>query len=159
MPAIRLIQITSSGVPAEPVGDPAEVAAEACVSTAGHYRKAGFAPPWIGYLALCGSELVGTCAFPAIPAAGLVEIAYFTFPPFEGQGVATAMATELIALARSVQPDIEIFAQTLPEPNASNSVLKKLRFEFARQVDHPDEGPVWEWRLAPASRSASSARS
>jgi hypothetical protein len=56
----------------------------------------------------------------------------------------------LIALARAVQPDIEIFAQTLPEPNASNGVLTKLRFEFAGEVDHAEVGPVWEWQLAPA---------
>ena len=148
MPALRLIQIMRDGAPAETVSELAEVAMDACASTAALYRKAGFAPPWIGYLGLCGLEVVGTCAFPAAPAAGRVEIAYFTFPPFEGRGIATAMANELIALARTTQPEIEIFAQTLPEPNASNSVLKKLGFEFTGQVDHAEEGPVWEWRLA-----------
>ena len=59
------------------------------------------------------------------------------------------MAAELIAVARSAQKNIEIFAQTLPERNASNAILRKLGFEFSGQINHPEEGPVWEWRLAP----------
>ena len=118
MPAIRLIQITREGAPAEAVADLPEVALKAC-------------------------------AFTAAPVAGRVEIAYFTFPSFEGRGVATEMATQLISIARMTQPAIEVFAQTLPERNASNSILKKLGFELFGQANHPEEGPVWEWRLAP----------
>jgi ribosomal-protein-alanine N-acetyltransferase len=151
MPAIRLIEITREGAPAEAVNGLPEVALKACDSTANLYRKVGFSRPWVGYLALCDSEVVGTCAFSAAPAAGRVEIAYFTFPPFENRGIATAMAAELIAVARVAQPEIEIFAQTLPVTNSSNSILKKLGFELAAQVDHPEEEPVWEWRLAPGA--------
>lgn len=144
---IRLIGITRQGAPAEAVTGLPKVALEACASTASLYQKAGFSPPWIGYLALCDSEVAGTCAFTAAPAAGRVEIAYFTFPAFERRGVATAMAAELIAVARSAQTNIEIFAQTLPERNA---ILCKLGFELSGQINHPEEGPVWEWRLAPS---------
>jgi len=153
MPVIRLIGITREGAPAEVVTGLPKVALEACASTASLYQKAGFSPPWIGYLALCDSEVVGTCAFTAAPAAGRVEIAYFTFPAFERRGVATAMAAELIAVARSAQTNIEIFAQTLPERNASNAILCKLGFELSGQINHPEEGPVWEWRLAPSPLS------
>ncbi len=149
MPTIRLVQITREGAPAEAVTGLPDVALDACTSTASLYQKAGFSPPWIGYLALCDSDVVGTCAFTAAPVAGRVEIAYFTFPPFERRGIATGMATQLIAIARAAYPEIEVFAQTLPERNASNSILKKLRFELAGQVNHPEEGRVWEWRLAP----------
>lgn len=151
MPAIRLVEITREGSPGETLSVVSAIAQEACASTAALYQKVGFFPPWIGYLAMRDSEMVGTCAFPAAPAAGRVEIAYFTFPAFEGRGIGTAMAAKLIAVARAVQPAIEIFAQTLPVTNASNSILKKLGFDLAGQVDHPEEGPVWEWRLAPGT--------
>jgi ribosomal-protein-alanine N-acetyltransferase len=153
MPVVRLIGITREGAPAEGVAGLPEVALEACASTASLYQKAGFSPPWIGYLALCDSEVVGTCPFTAAPAAGRVEIAYSTFPAFERRGLATAMAAELIAVARSAQTNIEIFAQTLSERNASNAILCKLGFEFSGPINHPEEDPVWEWRLAPSPLS------
>jgi GNAT superfamily N-acetyltransferase len=56
-------------------------------------------PRWWGYLAVhpTDRDVVGTCGFRAGPDAnGEVEIAYFTFPGFEGQGVATAMAWRLL---------------------------------------------------------------
>lgn len=145
---IRLVEITRDGSPAELAAGLPEAARKACASTASVYGRVGFSPPWIGYLALSGPEVVGTCAFPAAPTAGRVEIAYFTFPPFEGRGIATAMASALIELARAAQPEIMIFAHTLPEPNASNRVLQKLGFTLTGTVDHPEEGKVWEWHLA-----------
>lgn len=144
---IQLIQIALNGAPAEEAGVLSEVAAQTCAATAAHYKKAGFSPPWVGYLAISDSDIIGTCAFTAAPAAGRVEIAYHTFPGFEGRGAATAMAAELIALACGVQPGMEIFAQTLPEKNASNAILRKLGFRFFSAIDHPEEGQVWEWRL------------
>jgi RimJ/RimL family protein N-acetyltransferase len=48
---------------------------------------------WGSYLAYDGETPVGTCAFKTAPnAEGAVEIAYFTFPAFEGRGFATTMA-------------------------------------------------------------------
>lgn len=46
---------------------------------------------WGGYIILdeTTGEVIGSCAFKAPPTAqGTVEIAYFTFPGFEGQGYA-----------------------------------------------------------------------
>jgi ribosomal-protein-alanine N-acetyltransferase len=149
MQSLRLIEINCDGTPSEELCDLPEVALKACASTGSHYQNAGYSPPWIGYLAVCGSEVVGTCAFTAAPSAGRVEIAYYTFPPFDGRGVASAMASQLISIARAAQPELEIFAQTLPEPNASNAILRKLGFELFGRVDHAEEGSVWEWRLAP----------
>ena len=151
---IRLIEIGRDGTPTEALSSLPKVASEVCASTATLYQKAGFSPPWIGYLALSGPDVVGTCAFTSAPSAGRVEIAYFTFPLFERRGVASAMAAQLIAMARAAQPDIEVFAHTLPEPNVSNRLLSRLGFEFAGQVIDADDGPVWEWRLAPSSNSA-----
>jgi ribosomal-protein-alanine N-acetyltransferase len=144
---VELVELTVDGVPAKEVGMLSEDATEACAATVAHYKRAGFSPPWISYLAILGSKVVGICAFTAAPAGGRVEIAYNTFPPFEGRGAATAMVAELIALARATQPGVGIFAQTLPEHNASNKVLRKLGFEFAGALDHPEEGRVWEWRM------------
>src|SRR5436309_2440982 len=59
-------------------------------------------PRWGCFLAVdvTTGQVVGTCAYKGKPAAdGSVEVAYNTFPPFEGRGYATAMAAELVARA------------------------------------------------------------
>ncbi len=146
MTDLRLIAILERGEPAEPVELPA-VAAEILPATAGMYRASGFAPPWIGYIAVRDGEAIGTCAFKGAPAHGRTEIAYFTFPGFEGQGIATAMAQALIALARATQPGLTVAAQTLPERNASNRILEKLGFRHTGMAHDDDVGEVWEWQL------------
>jgi len=143
-----LVQIDADGTPREDLGGLPETAASVCAQTAALYRMAGFTPPWVGYLALQGSQLVGTCAFTGAPQEGRVEIAYFTFPEFEGQGVATSMARALIEIVDGSGAQVLVFAHTLPEVNASNSILKKLGFTFAGTVPHSEEGSVWEWHRA-----------
>ena len=121
--------------------------AEVLQHTVEFYGKVGFKPPWISYLALVDSEPVGICSFKAPPTDGRVEIAYLTFPGFENRGVATDMAAELVAIARST-PLSCIAAQTLPERNASHRVLEKLGFRAIGLVEHPEDGTVLEWQLA-----------
>lgn len=111
------------------------------------YKKNGFKKPWRAYLALDGSKVVGTCAFKSPPHNGRVEIAYFTFPENEGRKIATKMAAHLITIARNESPQIQIFAQTLPEVNASTRILEKLGFSKIKSVQHPEDGEVWEWEL------------
>ncbi len=149
MSRIRLIQIDCSGIPAEDIGLIPEVAQQACAQTSALYQKVGFHPPWIGYLVQQDVNVVGTCAFTAPPREDKVEIAYFTFPEFEGRGVATAMARELIAIARAAAPAVTVTANTLPQRNASNCILEKLGFKFFATIDHPEDGRIWEWHLAP----------
>jgi RimJ/RimL family protein N-acetyltransferase len=144
---LRLVQIDIDGTPHEDAGVLSQQAADVCAQTAILYRSAGFNPPWVGYLALQGLQLVGTCAFSRAPQNGRVEIAYFTFPEFEGCGIATSMAKKLIEIAQTTDDQLVVFAQTLPVVNASNSILKKLGFVFAGEVQHPEEGIVWEWHL------------
>ena len=86
-------------------------------------------------------------AFKSPPTAeGVVEIAYFTYPGFEGRGYATAMATKLIALA-SRSPDVrKVIAHTLPEPGASTRVLQKVGMTCVGEVSDPDDGRVWRWQ-------------
>jgi RimJ/RimL family protein N-acetyltransferase len=144
---IRLIQIDADGTPHKDVGILSQQAAEVCAQTAALYSSVGFDPPWVGYLAMQGLQLVGTCAFTKAPKDGRVEIAYFTFPEFEGRGIATSMAKKLIEIAQASDNQLLIMAYTMPVVNASNSILKKLGFVFAGAVNHPEEGTVWEWHL------------
>jgi ribosomal-protein-alanine N-acetyltransferase len=139
---LELIDIRADGAPKVDLGPLSDFAAEACARTAAHYEKAGFSPPWISFLARCDLQIVGICAFTAAPAASRVEIAYHTFPPFEGRGVATAMVRELITRARHADPDVELFAQTLAERNASNAILRKLGFQFVGERGDPEEGQI-----------------
>jgi len=105
-------------------------------------------PPWTGYLAVDRSHdiIVGTCGFTAPPdAEGIVEIAHFTFPPFEGRGHATAMAIGLMELAEGTTSIRKVRAHTLPEPNASTRVLQKLGFDRIGEAVDPEVGRVWRW--------------
>jgi RimJ/RimL family protein N-acetyltransferase len=110
------------------------------------YGRRGYVEPWIGYLSAEAEDWVGSCGFTSPPVGGIVEIAYFTFPGFEGRGIATGMAQRLIAIAEESDPSVRIIAHTLTEENASNHILKKLGFVFAGAVDHPEDGNIWEWR-------------
>lgn len=116
--------------------------------------ESAFVSPWIGYLATEAGVRVGACAFKTPPQSGAVEIAYFTFPGHEGRGVATRMASELIALAHASDAAVRVRAQTLPTENASTRVLRKLGFVHTRDVEHPEDGHVWEWELASRSQDA-----
>ena len=141
---MKLIPIPEScEIPAEiPLDDFLQFVLDA---TRNWYKQVGFRPPWVSYLALENEIPVGTCAFKTAPTEGRVEIAYGTVPGNEGRGIATAMARELIAMARQTDPNVVVFAQTLPEENASTSVLKKLGLEWIGAVEHPEDGTVWEW--------------
>jgi RimJ/RimL family protein N-acetyltransferase len=143
---VRLIEIGEDGWPVEHVQLP-DVARSVCEATVAVYRKTGFVRPWIGYLAEEDGQVVGTCAFKTPPQAGRVEIAYFTFPECEGKGVATRMARLLIEIARGADPRIGITAQTLPQENASTSVLRKLNFTQVGMAHDDEVGEVWEWQM------------
>ncbi len=120
---------------------------EVCKATSEMYSESGFVRPWIGYLAVEEKTVVGTCAFKSKPVNDRVEIAYFTFPGNENRGLATEMAKQLVATGKKEHPKLTIFAQTLPENNASTKILEKLQFKKARTINHPKDGDVWEWEL------------
>ncbi|MEM8944700.1 MAG: GNAT family N-acetyltransferase [Planctomycetota bacterium] len=105
---------------------------------------------WGGYHTIDAGtrEIVGSCAFKSEPTAdGSVEIAYFTYPDFEGRGYATLMASKLISLATPSESVQQIIAHTLPQKNASTRVLEKVGMSFVGEVVDPDDGTVWRWRL------------
>ncbi len=157
MARLQLVPIREDGGVEVPAADLATVPADVLSSTVALYAARGFRPPFIGYLAIEAGRPVGTCAFTAPPAAGCVEIAYFTFPGEEGRGVATAMARALVALARAADPALALCAHTLPAAGPSAAILRRLGFAFAGGVDHPEDGPVWAWRLAPDGLPAATA--
>ena len=112
------------------------------------YEKTGAEAPWIGYLARREEDqaLVGTCAFAAPPEEGEAEIAYYTFPPYEGLGVGTAMVAALIDIARAGDLDA-LTAKTLPQENASTKILRRSGFDLEGPDDDEEDGEVWRWRL------------
>ena len=118
-----------------------------CEANHAFYKQAGFAPPWIAYVAVEGPVAVGVCAFKGAPKGQMVEIAYATHPDHEGRGVATRMALGLVRIARTTDPKVRIIAQTLPQQNASTRVLEKCGFAQVRESHDNEVGRVWEWEL------------
>ncbi len=109
------------------------------------YNRAGFVPPWIGYYARLNDEFVGSAGFKGKPKDKKVEIAYGTFRKYEGKGIGTEMCRQLVLLAIRTDPHIRITARTLPEENASTSILKKNGFILLGTVWDDEDGNVWEW--------------
>jgi [ribosomal protein S5]-alanine N-acetyltransferase len=159
---MKLFPIQRGGVIPEGVGHlPAEVR-NVLVATSELYESAGHVPPWICYVAVASDKVVGTCGFKAAPIQGRVEIAYFTFSGYEGKGIATQMARQLVSMARDARSDVIVVAQTLPERSASHRVLEKVGFSCVGSLEHPEDGTVLEWhkadRVAQQSHAASGSR-
>ncbi|MEQ1929749.1 MAG: GNAT family N-acetyltransferase [Parvularculaceae bacterium] len=145
---MKLIALSPLGAPLTPITDLPRAIEDVLDQTRSLYERERYEAPWISYVGVEGDRAVGLGAFKSAPREGRVEIAYMTAPQHEGRGVATAIARELIALARRADPQIDILAQTLREENASVAILRKLGFDLTGDVLHPEDGWVWEWRLA-----------
>ena len=143
---LELVAIGIDGSLAKPIGVLPEHARDVLAGTVQMYRAAGFELPWVGYIAIEDGVCVGTCAFKSVPRDGSVEIAYYTFPEHEGRGVATGMARALIDIAAHADRGLIVTAQTLPQENASTTILRKLGFTHVGSVEHPEDGTVWEWQ-------------
>jgi [ribosomal protein S5]-alanine N-acetyltransferase len=143
---MRLVPIQRGGVIHEDLGPLPAAADGVLAATSSLYESVGYAPPWICYIAVANDRVIGTCGFKSAPSQGRVEIAYFTFPDYEGKGIATQMARQLIAIAGDMDSDVLVTAQTLPDRNASHRVLEKLGFTPIGTLDRPVDGTVLEWR-------------
>jgi RimJ/RimL family protein N-acetyltransferase len=133
------------------LGEVAGLVADVVAQNEAHRATTGAPPEWGGYLAIdeARRQVVGTCAFTGAPdARGEVEIAYFTFPPFEGQGYGAAMAGALVARAAASGAVRLVYAHTLPEPNASTRILARHGFTQTGMAEDPDVGLVWRWERA-----------
>lgn len=144
---MQLMPIEDTGATLAPTGGATEVVAQVIEATLSLYARRGYKQPWTGYLAVQGDRIVGTCGFAGPPIEGEVEMAYFTFPGFEGRGVATQMAQELLRICRPAarEAGVQFFAHTLPAEGPSTSILRKLGFSNAGLVQHAEDGAVWKW--------------
>ena len=129
---MKLIAINKNGIPAERLEPLPQLARDICDPFREFYNLQGFTLPWTGYLAEQDGVIVGSCGFKGAPADNRVEIAYFTFPNFEGRGLATQMARHLVDIALVTSLGITVAAQTLPEENASTTILRKLGLHLKR---------------------------
>lgn len=114
-------------------------------------------PDWGCFLAVdvAASHVVGTCAYKGAPAAdGTVEVAYCTFPLFEGRGYATMMARALCERAGNRR----VIAHTLPTWNASCRVLQKAGFVRSGETMDPEDGLVWRWEATEENSVASTSQ-
>ena len=99
-----------------------------------YYPKMGFNLPWIAYVVVKENQVVGSCSFIGKPIDGKVEIAYWTFKEFEGQGIASFACRELVLIAKKEKPRIIVTAKTAPEKNASTTILEKNGFVYSKIV-------------------------
>ena len=106
-------------------------------------------PEWFGYLVVEGEtgQLVGTCSLKGPPVDGAVEIAYFTFPGFEGRGIGTEMARFLVERAVTLQDVTLVTAHTAAEHNASTRILEKIGMRLTGEAVE-DGVAVWRWAIS-----------
>lgn len=140
-----LIPCDAHGLPVQAVAVWPDALAANCRATADLYRRVGFVPPWIGYVAVVEGRGVGGGAFVGPPREGFVEIAYFTLEHEQGRGYASRTAAALVALARTEDPRLGLRAFTLKEENPSTRILKGLGFSVVGTAQDADAGEVWEW--------------
>jgi len=107
------------------------------------YTRNGFNKPWVGYFACKNNQVAGTGGFVEKPTNGKVEIAYWTFEEFEGQGVASFICNQLIKISKSTDTTIIITAKTAPEHNASTKILQKNGFAFNEIIKDEEIGDAW----------------
>jgi len=103
--------------------------------------------PWSGYLfaehETC--TLVGNGGFVGPPdESGTVEIGYEIAPAFRLNGYATEAARALMEKAFAAGARA-VIAHSLPAPNASNAVMRKLGMQLVGEIGQRDQ-KVWRWR-------------
>lgn len=117
-----------------------------------YYPKNGYEPPWTGYFIIKEDKIVGSCGFTKAPVDSVVEIAYWTFPEYEGQGIASFACGELIRMANEADPTVKVTAKTAPDENPSVTILKKHHFQQAGVVQDEEIGEAWLWERVMESR-------
>ena len=143
---VSLVLCDSDGTPVDRVAVMPEELVANCIATADLYRRVGYQPPWVGYVAVVNGHGVGGGAFVGPPQDSFVEIAYYTLKDHEGLGYASGTAALLVDIARGHDPDIKLRAFTLKEQNASTKILSNLGFRVAGIAQDVDAGEVLEWR-------------
>ena len=92
--------------------------------------------------------LVGFGGFKGSPSPdGMVEIGYAIAPAFRGQGLATHAVAQMVQRAFADVAVRAVDAHTLGHNNPSTRVLQKSGFRKIAEIEDPDDGPIWQWRL------------
>jgi [ribosomal protein S5]-alanine N-acetyltransferase len=100
------------------------------------------------FIELEGPTLVGFGGFKGSPSPdGVVEIGYAIAPAFRGRGLATDAVVQMVQRAFADVAVRAVDAHTLGHHNPSTRVLEKTGFRKIAQMEDPDEGPIWQWRL------------
>jgi ribosomal-protein-alanine N-acetyltransferase len=106
--------------------------------------EGGIDPTWFTHLIIEGDDVVGLGGFTGPPVDGVVEIGYSVAPSRQGRGIATAAVG--LWLERATAGGVRrVVAHTLPEENASTTVLRRHGFVRDGEATDPDEGTVWRW--------------
>ena len=94
------------------------------------------------------SAVIGFGGFKGAPSAdGVVEIGYAIAPAFRGQGLATVAVAQMVQRAFADVAVRAVDAHTLGHDNPSTRVLQKTGFRKLAELEDPDDGPIWQWRL------------
>lgn len=100
------------------------------------------------FIELEARTLVGFGGFKGSPSPdGVVEIGYAIAPAFRGQGLATDAVAQMVQRAFADVEVRAVDAHTLGHDNPSTRVLQKAGFQKIAEIEDPDEGPIWQWRL------------
>lgn len=92
--------------------------------------------------------LVGTGGYKGPPGpGGEVEIGYSVLPAFQRRGLGTEACRLLSAHAFADPRASAIIAHTLPSLIPSQRLLGKLGFVKVAEMDDPDDGRVWRYRV------------
>ena len=104
---------------------------------------------WWSYLLIYKKEnkLIGNGGYKGNPEKGGVEIGYEISPQYRNRGLTTRMVKLLIDEAFRYDTVTHIKANTLAEKNASASVLQKLNFQLAQNIQHGNVELFWRWIL------------
>lgn len=104
--------------------------------------------PWSGYLGVTKSgTVVGICAFKGPPNEHReVELAWYTFPPYERRGYGTQMAAALIQFAEGRQGEVaRVVVHTEPQIGPSSKICEKVGLGYQGEIEVPGDGRVWLW--------------
>lgn len=94
------------------------------------------------------NKLIGMGGYKGAPDEnGMVEIGYALSPDYENLGLATEAARGLIDEAFSWSIVEVVDAHTLAETNASTRILEKCGMTKIGEVNDPDDGAIWHWRV------------
>lgn len=114
------------------------------------YEKCPQGHPWgaLFFVEHATSTLVGFGGYKGPPSAvGVVEVGYAIAPAFRGQGLATEAVAQLVQRAFADVLVRSVDAHTLGHDNPSTRVLQKAGFRKVAEIEDPDAGPIWQWRL------------